>query len=96
VAASRGFCLDSVWTEEYCRPGIPDFASAGDLGVGVGTAQLISGTENQRRNQFFGPRYFDTDMTIMKYTQIPHWETAELGIGAQFFNLLNHRTSKVP
>ena len=29
-------------------------------------------------------------MTIMKYTQIPHWETAKLAIGVQFFNLFNH------
>jgi hypothetical protein len=52
--------------------------------------QLYSGTMNQRRNQFYGPHYFDTDMTIMKYTAIPHWETAKFGIGAQFFNLFNH------
>jgi hypothetical protein len=62
----------------------------------TGVAQLASGTENQRRNQFFGPRYFDTDMTIMKYTNIPHWETAKLGIGAQFFNLFNHPNFESP
>jgi hypothetical protein len=44
----------------------------------------------QRRNQFFGPGYFDTDFTIIKYTGIPHWEGAKFGIGAQFFNILNH------
>ena len=60
----------------------PDAGNAGN--------QLITGTMNQTRNQFYGPHYFDTDMTIMKYTRIPHWETAKLGIGAQFFNLLNH------
>jgi hypothetical protein len=64
--------------------------------VGVGQAQLNSGTMNQRRNQFYGPRYFDTDMTIMKYTQIPHWESAKLGIGAQFFNLFNHPNFQSP
>ncbi len=52
--------------------------------------QLNTGIVNQRRNQFYGPHYFDTDLTIMKYTQIPHWETAKLGVGAQFFNLFNH------
>ena len=51
---------------------------------------------NQTRNQFYGPHYFDTDMTIMKYTRIPHWETAKLGIGAQFFNLLNHPNFQSP
>ena len=45
---------------------------------------------DQRRNQFFGPGYFDTDFTVMKYTGIPHWESAKLGLGVQFFNLLNH------
>ena len=45
---------------------------------------------NQRRNQFFGPRFFDTDLTVLKNFHFPHWESAKLGIGLQFFNLLNH------
>ena len=53
-----------------------------------------SGTEtgfgNLGRNAFVGPRFFDTDFTIMKTTKIPHWERGTLGIGAQFFNLFNH------
>lgn len=44
----------------------------------------------QRRNQFYGPRFFDTDLTLMKETTIPGWEGARLGIGASFFNVLNH------
>jgi hypothetical protein len=70
----------------------PDLAAGGN----VGQNQLNSGTENQQRNQFFGPRYFSTDMTIMKYTTIPHWESAKLGIGAQFFNLFNHPNFESP
>ncbi len=70
----------------------PDLAAGGNIGQN----QLNSGTENQRRNQFFGPRYFDTDMTIMKYTAIPHWESAKIGVGAQFFNLLNHPNFESP
>ena len=79
-----------------CLPSadFPDLA-AGSV-IGVGQAQLNTGTENQRRNQFFGPRYFDTDMTLMKYTQIPHWESAKVGIGAQFFNLFNHPNFEPP
>jgi len=75
-----------------CFPtsGFPDFVSNSPAN------QLATGIVNQRRNQFFGPRYFDTDMTIMKYTRIPHWETAKLGIGAQFFNLLNHPNFQPP
>ncbi len=64
---------------------------AGSVGnIGVGQAQFNTGTELQRRNQFLGPHYWDTDMTVMKYTRIPHLETAKLGIGVQFFNLFNH------
>ena len=50
----------------------------------------VTGFGNQRRNQFFGPRYFDTDLTIMKNFKIPRWESAKFGVGVQFFNLLNH------
>jgi hypothetical protein len=45
---------------------------------------------NQRRNQFFGPSFFNTDLTVMKNFKIPHWEGAQIGLGAQFFNILNH------
>lgn len=45
---------------------------------------------SQRRNQFYGPGYFNTDFTIMKNTAIPSWERGELGLGVQFCNLFNH------
>jgi hypothetical protein len=98
VSATSSCNSPSSTTSAPClsKSNFPDFASAAALGVGVGSAQLISGTQNQRRNQFVGPRYFDTDMTIMKYTQIPRWETAKLGIGAQFFNLFNHPNFESP
>jgi len=35
-------------------------------------------------------------MTIMKYTMIPHWEGAKVGVGAQFFNLFNHPNFEGP
>lgn len=50
----------------------------------------MSGLGTQRRNQFYGPKYFDTDFTVMKNFQVPHWEAGKLGIGLQFFNLFNH------
>ena len=43
---------------------------------------------NQTRNQFRGPNYFNTDLSIMKDTKLT--ERTSLGIGFQFFNLLNH------
>jgi len=45
---------------------------------------------DQRRNQVYGPNFFDTDMSLMKTFHVPHWESAELQIGAQAFNLFNH------
>jgi hypothetical protein len=45
---------------------------------------------NERRNQVYGPRFFDTDLSLMKNFSIPHWEGAKFQIGAQAFNILNH------
>lgn len=45
---------------------------------------------NERRNQVYGPHFFDTDLTIMKNFRVPKWENAEFQIGAQAFNVLNH------
>jgi hypothetical protein len=49
----------------------------------------------QERNNFRGPQYFDTDFTVMKYTKL-HSETAKLGIGLQFYNILNHPNFNLP
>ena len=46
----------------------------------------------QRRNQFIGSGYTDTDLDLTKGFKVPHWESANLKVGAQFFNLFNHRT----
>ena len=45
---------------------------------------------SQRRNQVYGPGFFDTDLTLMKTIPIPHWEGATFQFGAQAFNVLNH------
>ena len=45
---------------------------------------------NQRRNQIYGPHYFNTNLSIMKNFKLPRWEHDTLSVGAQFFNLLNH------
>ena len=50
----------------------------------------------QSRNRFRGPGYFNTDFTIMKNTKIPGWESASLGVGFQFFNVLNHPNFDLP
>ncbi len=43
---------------------------------------------NTRRNQFRGPGFFDTDLTIMKNFKIT--ERMRFGAGATAFNLFNH------
>jgi Carboxypeptidase regulatory-like domain len=44
----------------------------------------------QERNQTFGPSYTDTDMSVYKSFDIPHFEGGRFQAGVQFFNLLNH------
>jgi hypothetical protein len=50
----------------------------------------------QRRNQFRGPGYFDTDFSVEKSFVVPKWESAQLSIGARFFNLFNHPNFAFP
>ncbi len=44
----------------------------------------------QMRNQTYGPAYTDTDLSILKTFGIPKWSSANVQLGAQFFNILNH------
>ena len=50
----------------------------------------------QRRNQFRGPGYFNTDFAVEKGFNIPKWETAQFLVGARFFNILNHPNFAFP
>jgi Carboxypeptidase regulatory-like domain len=66
-----------------------------ETGFNTGTLPTVSSSCGgstvsfaQGRNQFRGPGYFNTDLTIMKNTKLR--ENATLGIGFQFFNFLNH------
>ena len=74
--------------------GAPSSCGSGAVSKPCLTTAMFTPTTNnfgnQWRNQFYGPRYFDTDFTVMKNFKVPHWEAAKLGIGAQFFNLFNH------
>ena len=53
-------------------------------------ASASTGFGDQRRNQFTGPSFFNSDFTISKSFAVPHWEGAHFGVGAQFFNIFNH------
>jgi len=44
---------------------------------------------DQQRNQFTGPGYFDTDISLLKGFKMP-WEGGLFQIGVQAFNILNH------
>jgi hypothetical protein len=50
----------------------------------------VSTFGDERRNQVYGPNFFDTDLGLMKNFSIPHWEGAQFQIGAQAYNLFNH------
>jgi Carboxypeptidase regulatory-like domain len=50
----------------------------------------------QRRNQFRGPGYFDTDFDVEKSFGVPKWEKAQFSVGARFFNLFNHPNFAFP
>lgn len=45
---------------------------------------------DEHRNQLRGPGYFDASATFMKNFKVPHWESAKVALGAQFFNIFNH------
>jgi len=76
---------NALFVQAGCETGF----NAGHLGLtGVCNGPLVAFA--QGRNRFRGPSYFNTDFAVMKNTKIPRWESAELGIGFQFFNFFNH------
>jgi hypothetical protein len=50
----------------------------------------------QRRNQFTGPGYFNTDVSVLKGFKVPHLESGKFRIGAQAYNVLNHPNFQNP
>jgi len=77
--------LGALFVQAGCETGF----NTGHLGAsGVCDGRIVS--FSQGRNRFRGPRYFNTDLAIMKNTKILGRENATLGIGFQFFNLFNH------
>ncbi|MBV8050855.1 MAG: TonB-dependent receptor [Acidobacteriaceae bacterium] len=56
----------------------------------------INGFGFQRRNQFYGPNFFDTDITVMKNFHVPITEAGMFSVGLQAFNVLNHANFDQP
>jgi len=67
------------------------FSSSTEFNVGA-----EPGFTTGQRNIFRGPRYIDMDAALMKFTRIPGWESASLGIGVQAFNVFNHPNFGLP
>ena len=83
----------------YVNCGVPNTDSC--LNHGFATTpptDPLYGRLRQRAAQLAcaGPSYFNSDFTIMKFTSIPGWEKARVGIGAQFFNVFNHPNFQQP
>jgi hypothetical protein len=55
-----------------------------------------TGYGNQRRNQFRGPGYFDTDFNVEKAFGMPFRESVQFVVGARFFNFFNHPNFAFP
>ena len=81
IAAGYNGCGEAATNPNTPCLGISQFAPSTSSPIAFG---------NQTRNQYRGPGFFDTDMSIMKQFKMPHWESAKLGVGFQFFNLFNH------
>jgi len=88
---------------------LADVVGSPNINCGSSAAQLANPCYNaanfadptnnfgtQRRNQFRGPGYFDTDFDFEKAFTIPKWEGATFSVGARFFNLLNHPNFAFP
>lgn len=77
-----------------CIPQTGVFSTVGDpIDVNGGqiptlAAGLTGNGSNQRRNQFRGPGYFNTDMSLSKALRLT--ERFRLTLGANAYNVLNH------
>jgi hypothetical protein len=59
--------------------------------VSTDFSPAVSAFGQQTRNQFRGPAFFNTDLSIFKSTRINLWgEGQQLVVGASFYNVLNH------
>jgi hypothetical protein len=90
TTAGRASCgASAVYTSEKpCLTG-SEFGPVVDPDSG-----LMVGLGNQSRNQYRGPGYFNTDLSVAKSFRIG--ESIRLSLGAQFFNLFNHPNFSAP
>jgi Carboxypeptidase regulatory-like domain len=92
VSANGNPSQNALFVQSGCETGFNTGKVPGSSGPCGGSAVSFA----QGRNRFRAPGYFDTDLTIMQNTKLPHWESAILGFGFQFYNLLNHPNFGIP
>jgi Carboxypeptidase regulatory-like domain len=80
----------------FLQPGCETGFNTGNLPSPTGPCGGPAVTFTQGRNRFRGPHYFNTDLAIMKNTKLGRSEGVTLGLGAQFFNVLNHPNFQLP
>ena len=83
---------NAFFVQSGCETGFNAGNLPGSSGVCSGPAVVLA----QGRNRFRGPGYFNTDLAIMKNTNVPHWESAQVGLGFEFYNLFNHPNFGLP
>jgi hypothetical protein len=79
----------AVYTNNTSCLALSEFSPVVDPATG-----LMLGLGNQSRNQYRGPGYFNTDLSVLKTFQMN--ERMKLSVGAQFFNLFNHPNFSPP
>ena len=82
----------AIFTQTGCEAGFDIANLPGLAGPCGGSAVSFA----QGRNHFRGPGYFNTDLAFMKNTKISRLESAELGLGVEFYNLFNHANFGLP
>ena len=82
---------NALFVQSGCETGFNSGNRPGSSGACSGPTV----SHAQGRNGFRGPDYFSTDLTLMKNTKLPHRD-ATLGIGFEFYNVLNHPNFGLP
>lgn len=85
-ADQTGFASSASCGSQYANPANPACPALSNNFSPI----LSGGLGNTRRNQVYGPNFFDTDLTLTKAFPIPHWESGKFEIGASAYNLFNH------
>jgi Carboxypeptidase regulatory-like domain len=90
--ACMGGPLDSTTGVSANFTPISGFGDDGPITVNGNSYNVVY----QRRNQFHGPGYFNTDLSLLKGFKVPGLESGLLQVGAQAYNVLNHTNFAQP